>query len=65
MLLGKMGKFEEAKEIYEDVLEGYDKALGQDHPCTLDIVSLLAMLLKDHGELDGARLLYERALKGK
>ena len=25
MLLGKMGKFEEAKEIYEDVLEGYDK----------------------------------------
>jgi len=46
MLLGKLGKFEEAREIYEDVLEGYTLALGVDHPDTLDIVAMLAMLLK-------------------
>ena len=46
MLLGKLGKFEEAQDIYGDILQGYDQALGEDHPSTLDIVSLLAMLHK-------------------
>ena len=64
MLLGKLGKFEEAQDIYGDILQGYDQALGEDHPSTLDIVSLLAMLHKDNGDLDGARSLYERALRG-
>ena len=28
MLLGKLGKFEEAKDIYGDILQGYDQ-VGQ------------------------------------
>jgi hypothetical protein len=39
-----------------------EEALGPDHPDTAASLNNLANLLKAHGDLAGARPLYERAL---
>ncbi len=36
--------------------------LGTDHPLTADSLAGLALVLRDQGDLDHARTLYERAL---
>ena len=39
-----------------------ERALGPEHPDTASSLNNLALLLKDLGDLEGARPLYERAL---
>ena len=64
-LLKQGGKLDEAKAMYERALAGYEKALGPDHPSTLNAVNNLGALLSDQGKLDEAKSMYERALVGK
>jgi tetratricopeptide (TPR) repeat protein len=49
--------------LYERALAIREKVLGPDHPSTANGLNNLAVLLKDQGEFDTAKLLYERALK--
>ena len=49
-LLQTMGKLEEAKLLYEEVLQGRKETLGDNHPHTLGAMSLLNSLLKQQGK---------------
>jgi tetratricopeptide (TPR) repeat protein len=52
----------EAAPLLRDALALGEKTLGPDHPDTAAILNNLARLLRDQGDLAGARRLYERAL---
>jgi tetratricopeptide (TPR) repeat protein len=54
-----------AEVLFYRVLEGIEKALGLDHPITLEAVNILGILLSDKGEYDRAEALHRRALKGQ
>jgi len=56
------GRFETIESMYRRVLECREKALGVDHPDTLDIVNKLAGLINDENEREA---LYRRALAGR
>jgi tetratricopeptide (TPR) repeat protein len=58
------GDYDGAETLYRRALEGYEKALGPEHPDTLDTVNNLGLLLSDKGDYDGAEALYRRALAG-
>ena len=62
-LLTDLEERAEARALYERALRGLEKALGPEHPDTLNSVNTLAMLLSDLGERAEARALYERALR--
>ena len=49
--------------MYQRALEGNEKALGLEHPSTLDIVKNLGLLYANWGKLDEAEVMYQRALK--
>ncbi|KJZ70113.1 hypothetical protein HIM_10483 [Hirsutella minnesotensis 3608] len=51
--------------MYKRALEGYEKALGQDHTSTLDTVNNLGLLYANQGKLPEAEAMYKRALEGK
>jgi tetratricopeptide (TPR) repeat protein len=51
--------------MYDRTLQGYEKALGPDHPSTFDIVSNLAVLYQAQGQLTKVEAFYDRALQGK
>ena len=57
-------KMKEAEE-YQRALADHEKALGPDHPSTLDIVNDLGILYNDQGKLKEAEEIYQRALAGK
>ncbi|KAL4744045.1 P-loop containing nucleoside triphosphate hydrolase protein [Aspergillus similis] len=59
------GKLKEADEICQQALAGYKKALGPDHPSTLDTVHILGSVYKDQGKLKEAEEMYQQALAGK
>ncbi|KAM5348926.1 hypothetical protein ACJ41O_008749 [Fusarium nematophilum] len=63
--VGDQGKFQEAEEMYERALEGYEKALGPHHTSTLNTVNNLGSLYKAQGKFKEAEEMYERALEGK
>ncbi|KAH6959895.1 hypothetical protein BKA56DRAFT_500566, partial [Ilyonectria sp. MPI-CAGE-AT-0026] len=63
LYLGR-GKFKEAEEIYEQALEGRERALGPHHTSTLDTVNNLKILYKDQDKFKEAKGMYERALHG-
>ncbi|KAG2026624.1 hypothetical protein GB937_001409 [Aspergillus fischeri] len=63
-LYSDQGKLKEAEEMYQQALAGYEKALGLDHPSTLDIVNNLGNLYSDQGKLREAEEMYQRALAG-
>jgi tetratricopeptide (TPR) repeat protein len=58
------GKLDEAEQMYERALRGYEEALGPTHTSTLDTVSNLGLLYYKQGRLDEAEQMYERALRG-
>jgi tetratricopeptide (TPR) repeat protein len=51
----------QAASLLRDALTTREKAFGPEHPETADSLSSLAMLLRDGGDLSGARPLFERA----
>jgi nephrocystin-3 len=51
--------------LYRQALEGYEKALGAEHPHSLTSVNNLGNLLREKGDYDGAEALYRRALEGR
>ena len=53
-----------AGELYQRALAGREKALGPDHPSTLDTVNNLGLLYSDLGKLNKAEDMYQRALAG-
>jgi len=69
MLLGILyvdqGKLGEAEKMYERALQGFETALGPEHPSTLQTVNNLGILYADQGKLGKAEKMYERALQGK
>ncbi|KAH7132768.1 acyl transferase/acyl hydrolase/lysophospholipase, partial [Dactylonectria macrodidyma] len=65
MLYSDQGKFQEAEEIYERALEGYEKTLGPHHTSTLNTVNNLGLLYLDQGKFKEAEEMYERALEGR
>jgi tetratricopeptide (TPR) repeat protein len=61
------GKLQEAEEMYQRALAGYEKALGpnhETHPPTLNTVNNLGLLYSDQGKLKEAEEMYQRALAG-
>ncbi|CAI7639609.1 unnamed protein product [Penicillium glandicola] len=63
-LYSDQGKLNEAEEMYQRALVGYEKALGPDHTSTLDSVHCLGILYSDQGKLKEAEEIYQRALVG-
>lgn len=58
------GKLGEAEEMYLVALERKEKALGPDHPSTLNTVNNLGNLYSEQGKLGKALKMYQRALEG-
>ncbi len=65
VLLAQQVQHLAAEQMYMLTLAGYEKALGADHPSTLDTVNNLGLLYADRGKLDEAEKMYQRALAGK
>ncbi|KAK5454944.1 hypothetical protein LTS15_005664 [Exophiala xenobiotica] len=65
VLLAQQVQHVAAEQMYMLTLAGYEKALGADHPSTLDTVNNLGLLYADRGKLDEAEKMYQRALAGK
>ena len=63
-LLSDKGDYDGAEALKRRALEGYEKALGAEHPDTLGSVNNLGTLLYYNGDYDGAEALYRRALEG-
>lgn len=63
-LYSDQGKLSEAEEMYQQALVGYKKALGLDHPSTLDTVNNLGFLYSNQGKPKEAKEMYQRALAG-
>lgn len=59
------GKLVEAEQMYQQALQGYEKALGAAHASTLNTANNLGDLYADQGSLDVAEQMYQRALHGK
>jgi tetratricopeptide (TPR) repeat protein len=57
----EQGKLEEAEEMFERALEGYE-ALGAKHTSTLCAVHTLSILYGEQGKLKEAEEMFERAL---
>ena len=56
--------YDGAAAVLRRALEGYEKALGAEHPDTLNSVDILGGLLMHKGDYNGAETLYRRALWG-
>ena len=57
-------RLEQAKNLYEQVVEGREKLLGPFHANTLKSISVLGSILHKLNKLPKARLEYEKALYG-
>ncbi|OWT42401.1 protein kinase subdomain-containing protein [Pochonia chlamydosporia 170] len=68
LLLGNVyrdqGKLQDAEEMYQRALAGYEAALGSHHPSTLIAVNNLGALYFGQGKLQEAEQMYQRALTG-
>jgi tetratricopeptide (TPR) repeat protein len=58
-------KLAEAEQMYQQALQGSEKALGTEHTSTLDTVHNLGHLYADQGKLAEADQMYLRALQGR
>jgi tetratricopeptide (TPR) repeat protein len=65
LLYRDQGKLAEAEQMFLRALAGKEKALGPDHPSTLDTVDNLGLLYRDQGKLAEAEQIYRRALAGR
>jgi tetratricopeptide (TPR) repeat protein len=52
VLYRDQGKLDQAEQMYQRALAGYEKALGPDHTSTLNTVNNLGVLYRDQGKLD-------------
>ncbi|KAL7272751.1 hypothetical protein RUND412_004436 [Rhizina undulata] len=59
-----LGYYEQAEESYRNTLSLFEKALGSDHPSTLDTVNNMAGIFDKQGRYDEAVKWYGRALAG-
>ncbi|CAN9248412.1 unnamed protein product [Alternaria alternata] len=64
VLYANQGRLDEAEQMYERALRGYEEALGVGHSSTLDTVNNLGNLYADQGRLGEAEQMYGRALRG-
>ncbi|TKA54918.1 hypothetical protein B0A55_13127 [Friedmanniomyces simplex] len=60
----EQGEYAAAEEMNRRALEGYEKALGKEHPGTLTSVSDLARVLRDQGKYEAAEAMNRRVLEG-
>ncbi|KAL7269137.1 hypothetical protein RUND412_008210 [Rhizina undulata] len=56
------GQYDEALEYYQRALAGREKALGKDHPDTLNTVNNMARVFSHQGQYDEALKLHQQAL---
>lgn len=63
--LSVRARYQGAETLYRRALAGHEKALGPDHPDTLETTNKLGILLHDTGDLDGAEALHRRAFAGR
>lgn len=59
------GKYFEAREMFEGVLDAYTQIYGQHHPSTINSLINLATVHKDLHEYDQAVEKYELAIEGR
>ncbi|TEY63628.1 hypothetical protein BOTCAL_0153g00160 [Botryotinia calthae] len=55
----------EAEEMYQRVLQGYEKAWGLEDASTLGTVNNLGIIYKKQGKMTESEEMFQRALKGK
>jgi len=60
-----MGRYAEARDLYQDTLDRCRRVLGDDHPNTLTSASNLANDLRDLGDHQAARDLNQATLDRK
>ena len=65
LLLKLDGNYEEAKRLFERVVEKYTLFYGEHHQSTVNAVVNLATILKDLKEYDESIIYYEKALEGR
>ena len=63
-LFEEQGDHDRALEYYRKALAIREKALGPDHPDTLDTVYNMGCLAEDSGDMAAAKALFVRAAKG-
>ena len=64
LLFIDQGQFSDTEAIYEQSLQGYEKAWRLEHIPTLDTVHNLGLLYADQGRFSDAEAMYERVLRG-
>jgi len=64
-MLTQQIQYDAAEKMYRRALQGYEQALGPEHPTTLMTVNNLGILYADQAKLDQAEAMYRRALQGK
>ncbi|KAK5637702.1 hypothetical protein RRF57_013417 [Xylaria bambusicola] len=64
-LYSNQGKLNEAEEMYQRALQGFEKAFGPNHTSTLNTVNNLGTLYTIQGKLKEAKEMYQRALQGQ
>jgi len=65
VLRTKQKQYDDAKRLFDEVLEARKRKLGEDHPHTLETKNDLAMLYKEQGEYDKAEPLLIDAVEGR
>jgi tetratricopeptide (TPR) repeat protein len=64
LVFNNQGKYDKALEWFQRALDGKEKALGNDHPDTLDTVNNMALVFNNQGKYDKALEWNQRALDG-
>ncbi|KAL1616049.1 hypothetical protein SLS56_011586 [Neofusicoccum ribis] len=64
LLFSYHAELRKTERMYQQALDGYEKALGPDHTSTLDTVNNLGNLYSAQGKLKEAEEMYQRALDG-
>ena len=64
MVYNDIGNYDQAEELYNDVLFKKEKTLGPNHPDTLLIVNNLGLLYYNKGDYEKAEPLFVKALDG-
>jgi tetratricopeptide (TPR) repeat protein len=63
LLYLNQGKLAEAEQMFQQGLQGKEKALGAEHTSTLQTVNNLGLLYKSQGKLDEAEQMYQLVLQ--
>jgi tetratricopeptide (TPR) repeat protein len=62
-VLSHQGRYEQAEEIYRQVLRLWETVLGKEHPSTLASMNNLAGVLSDQGKYEQAKETHRQALR--